>query len=294
MIEIIQDLKTEMAEYYGTMITFLPKLGIGIVLSLLLAVILKFTRTKITKFLTGRADDPLFVNFLDRIFKLLNYILISLFFLYIIGFQNVAGSILAAAGVSAFVIGFAFKDIGENFLAGVILAFKRPFKIGDTIKTTDVVGTIRAMTIRDTHIKTFDGKDVFVPNGQILKNPFFNYTIDGFYRKSFTIGVDYRADIQQVRAIIMKTLKKVNGVLQEEKSPTTILNEFATSTINIEVQFWFDTFDNTISALEVQTQAMRQVYEALVAAGVNMPSDIIELKNYSNSIYINNQRSEAK
>ena len=59
---------------------------------------------------------------------------ITLLFLYIIGLRDIAGSILGAASLSAFVIGFALKDIGENFLAGVIMAFDRPFRLGDTIK----------------------------------------------------------------------------------------------------------------------------------------------------------------
>lgn len=286
-MEVIQDLQNEIGSYYGNFINFLPKLGMGVLLAGLLFLIINFIRKRLKKILLKKADDPLFLNFLDRILSFANGVVVILFFLYVIGLQRIAGSVLAAAGVSAFVIGFAFKDIGENFLAGVIMAFKRPFRIGDTIQSNEVVGTIRAMTIRDTHIKTFDGKDVFVPNGQILKNPFYNYTIDGFLRKDFVIGVDYGTDIQKVREIIHDVLDNVKGVLSEEKKPTTILSEFATSTINIEVQYWLDTFDKSISGLEVQTQAMQQVYEALEKAGINMPGDVVEVKNYNDSPFQN-------
>ena len=108
--------------------------------------------------------------------------------------------------LTAIVIGFAFKDIGENFLAGVMMAFNRPFRIGDTIKSGDVEGKIVELSLRDTHIKTFDGKDVYVPNGQILKNPVYNYTIDGFLRHQFSIGIDYNSDIKKARDLIMNIL----------------------------------------------------------------------------------------
>ena len=78
---------------------------------------------------------------------------------------------LAGAGISAFIIGFALKDIGENFLAGIILAFKRPFRVGDIVDINGLKGKVLTLNLRDTQIKTGDGKDVFIPNAVIIKNP---------------------------------------------------------------------------------------------------------------------------
>ena len=118
---------------------------------------------------------------------------------------------LGAATISTFVIGFAFKDIAENFLAGVMLAFNRPFRLKDTIKTGNVEGNILEMHLsRYTH-KNFRRKDVYIPNAQIIKTPLYNYTIDGFLRQEFIIGIDYKSDIDLARNTIIDVLLKFKG-----------------------------------------------------------------------------------
>jgi small-conductance mechanosensitive channel len=97
-----------------------------------------------------------------------------------VGLTGVVSGLLAGAGISAFIIGFALKDIGENFLAGILLAFKRPFRVGDLVDIGGIRGTVLILNLRDTQIKTPDGKDVFIPNANIIKNPLVNFTIDGF------------------------------------------------------------------------------------------------------------------
>jgi len=161
------------------------------------------------------------------------------------------------------------------------MAFNRPFRLGDTIESNGITGNIVEMNLRDTQVKTFDGKDVFIPNGQILKNPLFNFTIDGFLRKEFILGLDYGTDIEEARSIIKRTMQKIPGILKEKKEPLTLIHEFGASTVNIKTLYWIDTFDKTLSSAEINSQAMRQVLEALEEAQINMPGDIIELKNYN-------------
>jgi len=199
-MDIVSDLKNQFLSYYDKIVVLLPKLLLAIVVAVLLMTILKYFRKKLVKYLQLKAEDKLLVNFFDGVLYIFNIVIVALLTLYILGLSGIAGSLLGAATLSSVVIGFAFKDIAENFLAGVIMAFNRPFRLGDTVKTADVEGVIIEMSLRDTHIKTFDGKDVYVPNGQIIKNPLYNYTIDGFLRGSFTIGVDYNSDIEAARS----------------------------------------------------------------------------------------------
>lgn len=279
-MEILGDLKVQLLTYYDDLIILLPKLVVGCVVVFLFASVARFLRKKLIAFINAKAEDRLLVNFFNSLIKIGIGIISFLLFLYIIGMSGLAGSILGAATISSVVIGFAFKDIAENFLAGVILAFNRPFRIRDTVKINDVEGVIIEMNLRDTHIKTSDGKDVFIPNGQIIKNPLFNYTIDGFYRRNFIIGLDYDTDIDFARKIIEDTARKTSGVIVKEKPPNTLIKEFGSSTINIDVRFWVDTFQTEYSIVEVQSQVMKNVLKNLGDAGVNLPGDIIEIKNY--------------
>ncbi len=281
---MIQDLIDNLKGYYNDIIALLPKLLLAIIVSFVLYSLMKWVKRKTISFLRERADDKLLISFVNSISNIIVGIVVTLVFLSIIGLGNVAGSILGAAGISAFVIGFALKDIGENFLAGIIMAFDRPFRLGDTVMTGSVEGTITQMSLRDTHIKTFDGKDVYVPNGQIIKNPLYNYTIDGFMRGSFTVGVDYGEDIEVVRSIILSTIQSIPGILTEHKLPRTHVKNLNTSTIDIEVHYWIDTFDKKHSSLEIKSRAQASVIKALTSKEVGMPADIVEIKNYDQKV----------
>ncbi|HCX76102.1 MAG TPA: mechanosensitive ion channel protein MscS, partial [Algoriphagus sp.] len=129
-------------------------------------------------------------------------------------------------------------------------------------------------------IKTPDGKDVFIPNATIIKNPLVNFTIDGFLRYDFIVGLDYGSDYQVARALILEAIQKVPGVLMDTKTPKVWVSELAESTLNLQVAFWVDTFDRKIADLEVKSQAIIQVLTTLEKAGYNLPARVLEIKNY--------------
>ena len=285
-MNILADLKDQFFSYYEKSIVFLPKAFIGVVASILFLLVMGFLRKKIIKFARTKAEDDLLVNFLNSALRIFNVLIAILLLLYIVGLSAIAGTTIGALGVSTFIIGFAFKDIAENFLAGVIMAFKRPFRIGDYVKTLEVEGSIIEMSLRDTHIKTADGKDVYVPNGQILKNPLYNYTIDGFLRANFSVGVDYNTNVDKARAIILKEVNSIPGILGEDKPARTHVQLLNSSTMEIGVHYWINTFNKNFSGLELKSLAQSKVVSALAAADIGMPGDIIELKNYNKSLSI--------
>ncbi|MEN2280741.1 mechanosensitive ion channel family protein [Algoriphagus sp. SE2] len=230
--------------------------------------------------LVRRMDDDLLASFLSGLFGSI-VILIGLLVVFrIIGLSGVVSGILAGAGISAFIIGFALKDIGENFLAGIILAFKRPFRVGDIVDIKGLRGQVLTLNLRDTQIKTADGKDVFIPNAVLLKNPLINFTIDGYLRYDFLVGLDYGSNYEAAVDLIKKTISIVPGVLSDSKPPQVWVVDLAESTLNIQATFWVDTFDRVISDAVVKSNAIIQVITALEEAGYNMPARIIELKNH--------------
>lgn len=254
--------------------------GIALATFLIFLFLARKSRTLLSKRLIKRMDDDLLANFLAGIFGSI-VILVGLLVVFrIIGLTGVISGMLAGAGISAFIIGFALKDIGENFLAGIILAFKRPFRVGDIVDISGMRGQVLTLNLRDTQIKTGDGKDVFIPNGMILKNPLINFTIDGYLRYDFIVGLDYGSNYQQAVDLIRNTIIQVPGVLGEIKSPEVWVIELAESTLNIQVTFWVDTFEREISDAVVKSSAILTVLEALEKADFNMPGRIVELKNY--------------
>ena len=277
-MDLIDDLIIQFSSYYDKVIVVIPRLFIAAIVVVFFLFVMRLIRIKLMGFISKKADDKLLVNFFNKILQILNIILAILISLYIVGLAKIAASALGGLGLGAIIVGFAFKDIAENFLAGVIMAFKRPFRVGDVVESQGIVGSVVGMNLRETHMKSFEGKDVYIPNGQILKNPIFNYTIDGFIRHQFQLGVAYESDIERVRAIIMEVMHSVDGVLKETKVPKTMIGEFASSSVVIIVQYWTNTFDEKYSSTEIKTQAMRRVLEALRLNKVEMPNDVIELK----------------
>lgn len=288
-MKILNDLKLQVYSYYDGIIALIPKLVAAIVVTAVFLSIAKWIRNRTTLYFKSRTTDTLLPSFISDLLQIVNILLGILIFLYVIGQIGIATSLLGAAGVSAFVIGFAFKDLGENFLAGVIMAFDRPFRVGDSVMTGAVEGSIVEMNLRETHIKTFDGKDVYVPNGQILKNPLYNYTIDGFLRRSFKIGLDHDSDIPKARLLIYDALASTPGILTDDKKPFSMLSEFGPQTATMTVHFWINTFDTSHSSLEVHSQAMTNVYQALVQHHYTIPADVIELKTYRDRPLSTNQ-----
>lgn len=261
------DLTKHLSTYYDAMIALLPKLVIAII-ALAVFYFIAVNLRKIAKYrLRKRTDDPLLADFIARLAGYIPIIIGILVAFKAVGLGGAATSLLAGAGVSAFIIGFAFKDIGENFLAGMVMTFHRPFRMGDTVQVAGVEGKITGMNLRDTQIKTIDGKDAFIPNGLILRQPIYNYTIDGFLRLQFKIGLDYNADLTKAMALILEALPPVSGILTGERSPNVVIGQVTTSFVELQVYFWINTFDPAVSGQQTQSEAIKVVVERLKQEG---------------------------
>lgn len=281
MNKFLTDLWANLQGYYDSLIAVLPKFVLAILAFSILFFIANRSRNIVNDRLTKRMDDPLLARFIARMVKVAIVLLSIMLVLKIIGLGDIAAGILTGASVSAVVVGFAFKDIAENFLAGIILAFNRPFRVGDTVELDGAKGKVIALDMRTTQIKSFDGKDIYIPNANVIKNLVINYTIDGFMRQEYTIGLDYGSDVDKAIDILKNTIIKVDGVLKDEKVPSVHINDLNTSTLDITVQYWLDTFDTKFPGTVIRTNAINRSLIALEAAGFYMPGDVVELKNYN-------------
>lgn len=287
MNDITHDLARVAEKYWESFLLTLPKLVLAIVV-FVIAIFIAFKIGRLARTAArNKVQDQLLANFIGRLTKWALIVTGIILTMYIVGLGGIAAGLVAGAGLSAFVIGFAFKDIGENFLAGVLLAFSRPFGVGDTIESNEIIGKVESLDMRNTHIKTFDGKDVFIPNAMIVKNPLVNYTRDGYIRYDFVVGIDYDDNIAKTEQLIVDTLKKVKGILSEDgREPFVVANELATSTVNLKVHFWLNTMDFKKSALQTQSLAIAAVKEALLDNNIVLPADILELKIYNEKLPI--------
>ena len=271
-------------EFYNDVIQYLQLnyLNLGFVILFVAAGFLtaNFIKRRIKNRISKKSPNPITATFISQIISFVLKTIIVLITLYLLGLDSFTNKILAGAGLLTFVIGFALKDIGENFLAGIILAFKSPFRVDDLIEINNIEGFVQDINISETLIKTPDGKDVFLPNSIILKNPLFNYTIDGFLRYEFIVGITYQNNPTETIKLILETVNKVDGVLKGDKKPAITINELATNIINIRVLFWVDTFKTTKRSVHhsIRSKVMNDVVVALIANGFSLPASVVGIK----------------
>lgn len=272
-------LEASIMGYYNSFIYALPRFVVALLVLIISFYIAKYFGNLIQRRSKDKDYDPLFVNFLSKTVKVIIIIIGIIIGMNVIGLSGIAQGLLAGAGLSAFVFGFAFKDIAENFLAGMILAFNRPFSLNDTISVRDYSGHVVALNFRTTHIKTFDERDVFIPNSIVIKEPLVNFTRDGKIRLDFMVGIAYENDINTAIATILKTIKPIKD-LKENTEAFAIVEELATSTVNLRVYFWANTLDYKRGVLEIKSDVIARVKEVLIKEGFSLPSDIQEFKLY--------------
>lgn len=263
MNTFLEDTKQEIIQYYDGLVAITPKLFMALFVLLVTWFIARLIRNFSDRKLRSKMEDPLLAAFLAAFIRTIILIIGLLFVLRILGFGSFLTSILAGAGITAFIIGFALRDIGENFLAGIIMAFKRPFRVGDFVESGAIRGVVVGLNIRDTHLKTPDGKDVFVPNSNIIKNPLFNYTIDGFLRFDFMVTLPAKSDYEKQIALIKEAVNKVEGVLKKRRMTSVIISAVFPYNVEANVSFWIDTFSDEISSELIRSDVMLSVQKAL-------------------------------
>jgi len=276
-------------EFYNNVVHYLKVNYINLAFILIFVFsgffIVNFIKRRIRRRLDRKSPNHITASFISEIISFVLKTVVVLITLYLLGLATFTNKILASAGILAFVIGFALKDIGENFLAGIILAFKSPFKLNDLIAVNGIEGFVKDINIRETLIKTPDGKDVFLPNSIILKNPLFNYTLDGFLRYEFMVGIAYEKNPTEAMKVILETVNKVAGVLQGDRKPAITITELTANTININVKFWVDTFKSTRRSdhHSIRSQVLSEVIAILISNDLIQPASVIELKNHESS-----------
>ncbi|MDG3582246.1 mechanosensitive ion channel family protein [Galbibacter pacificus] len=279
------ELKTSVLNFVDNFIASIPHYIFGLLI-LILGIFIagwisNFARARIHH----RTQDPLMSKFLGRGIRFVISIIFIMLALNAAGMGRISAGILAAAGASTVILGFAFKDIGQNFIAGVILSFNRPFDVDDTVEIGDIFGKVKALEFRYTKLKTFDGKDVYIPNSDVITLPVTNYTEDGFFRWDFIIGIAYEDNIDGAKKVVLKALKEEPMVINDGVHHNFVIeDELATSTVNLKVFFWVDTKDFRMQALITKGNVVRRIKEALEDAGYYMPADIQEIKLYGKEL----------
>ncbi len=180
-----------------------------------------------------------------------------------------AGDLIQLLGISGVAIGFAFRDILQNFLAGILILLTEPFQIDDQIVFKGFEGTVENIETRATTIRTYDGRRIVIPNSELFTNSVTVNTAFDNRRLEYDVGIGYNDDIDRAKQLILDAMHSVNEVLKDP-APDVLVMELAESTVNIRVRWWVHPprrADNLIS----RDKVLCAIKKTLVANGIDLP-----------------------
>lgn len=200
---------------------------------------------------------------------LANYIILTLGFFIAISVAGIDLSRLTIVlGALSVGIGFGLQNVVNNFVSGLILVFERPIQVGDTIEVGQLLGHVKRIGFRSSTVRTYDGAEVIVPNGNLISSEVVNWTLsDRNRRLVIPVGVAYGSDPEQVLEILNATVMDHQSVLKYPK-PVVIFTGFGDSALQFSVRVWVSDFEESF---RITSDLSVMIYAALNKAGIEIP-----------------------
>lgn len=218
-----------------------------------------------------RTDNPYMDGLIRTIVRTFITLLGVVLALDLVGWTAAAGAVLGSAGVVGLVLGFAFKDIAENYIAGVLLSLRRPFAPGDHVRIDAHEGKIVALTSRATMMMTLDGNELRLPNALVFKAVILNFSSNPKRRFDFRISIDAAQSIRVSHGLALAQVASVDGVLQDP-GPSWTVQEYAPSGIVLQFFGWVDQRESDLG--KVRSEAIRRVKAEFARSGIEQPRTV--------------------
>lgn len=180
-----------------------------------------------------------------------------------------AGDLIQLLGISGVAIGFAFRDILQNFLAGILILLTEPFQIDDQIIFKGFEGTVENIQTRATTIRTYDGRRVVVPNSDLFTTSVTVNTAFEHRRMEYDVGIGYGDDIHRAKELILEAIASVDGVLKNP-APDALVVELAASTVNIRARWWVQP-PRRAETLDSLDKVLTAIKQKLTINGIDLP-----------------------
>ena len=227
------------------------------------------------RFFNRLSDNVMVSNIVRQIAKGGIMALGILIALEILNATAMVGALLGTAGVLGIALGFAFRDLIENYIASIMLSLRRPFSPNDFVSIDGDSGKVIRLTSRATILMTLDGNHLRLPNAKVFKANILNYTHNPERRFEFAIGVGTNINLNAVLSVGSKVLKNTEGVLANPV-PFGLIDDLGDSNVGIRFYAWVD--QRTYNFGKVRTEAIRAVKDRFEDEDFDMPEPIYNLR----------------
>lgn len=283
MIQDIKDIQEQVAEPVQTVvqklegwldafINMIPNMAVTLLLLIIFLVLARLGSKLFIKLFTKASKNEalghLFSTFVYAAILGIGFFIM----LGVLGLDKALTSLIAGIGVVGLVLGFAFQDIAADFISGAILAFRRPFKIGDIIEVKDIMGTVSRTDLRVTVVETFQGQEVYIPNKDILQSAIYNFSVLEKRRIDIAVGVSYAEDLDKVEDVVLSTIKNLDGVIDKDLMVFDYA-EFDSSSINFNIRFWIE-YPGGPGYFTMKNKAIKAIKSAFDEHDITIPFPI--------------------
>ena len=259
----------QLQQMVNDLVSRIPNIIVGFIIFLVFffaARLIKFSVTRINVRTRRSYNLGLVLGRLAQWFTVLLGLLVAA----VIIFPNFSpAEVIQLLGIGSVAIGFAFRDILQNFLAGILLLLNEPFRIDDQIVVGDYEGTVENIETRATTIRTYDGSRVVIPNATIFTESVLVKTAYEKRRLEADIGIGYGDSITQARQLILESLARIDEV-EKEPAPQVIVFELADFAVILRVWWWIQPPRRT-DAIAARDGVLEAIKETLLLNGVDLP-----------------------
>ena len=257
------------------MISRIPYLVIASLVFVIFWVLSIFFKKAVTRILGSRKHHQNLVTVFRRVGSALILFLGFMVAMIIAVPSFTPGKLIGALGIGSVAIGFAFKDIFQNLLSGILLLLSEPFRIGDQIISGNFEGTVEDIQIRATTIRTYDGRKVVIPNSQLYTSTMTVNTAYSQRRLEFDVGIGYENNIIDAQRVILSVLKAAPTV-SKLAEPSVIATALADSSVVLRVRWFIDDGTQTNRVASIN-EVIILVKEALEKANISIPFPVTTL-----------------
>ena len=250
-----QTIMTSANHLLQQMISRIPYLIVASLVFVIFWVLSIFFKKAVTRILGSRKHHQNLVTVFRRVGSALILFLGFMVAMIIAVPSFTPGKLIGALGIGSVAIGFAFKDIFQNLLSGILLLLSEPFRIGDQIISGNFEGTVEDIQIRATTIRTYDGRKVVIPNSQLYTSTMTVNTAYSQRRLEFDVGIGYENNIIDAQRVILSVLKAAPTV-SKLAEPSVIATALADSSVVLRVRWFID--DGT------QTNRVASINEVII------------------------------
>ncbi len=270
-----QTIMTSANHLLQQMISRIPYLIVASLVFVIFWVLSIFFKKAVTRILGSRKHHQNLVTVFRRVGSALILFLGFMVAMIIAVPSFTPGKLIGALGIGSVAIGFAFKDIFQNLLSGILLLLSEPFRIGDQIISGNFEGTVEDIQIRATTIRTYDGRKVVIPNSQLYTSTMTVNTAYSQRRLEFDVGIGYENNIIDAQRVILSVLKAAPTV-SKLAEPSVIATALADSSVVLRVRWFIDDGTQTNRVASIN-EVIILVKEALEKANISIPFPITTL-----------------